>query len=67
MPPISEPGSGSIKRDLLVGIRSIPLIKLLHALFEDGEIAIALIGMGSKDQRVQFHRAKLLTKVSSTT
>ncbi len=49
---------GIDQRDLLVGIGSIPVIELLHALFQDGEIAITLVSMGCQDQRVQLDRAK---------
>ena len=44
--------------DFLVGIGSRPIIELLHALFQDGEIAIPLISVRCKDQRVKLDRAK---------
>ena len=53
---------GINQRDLLVRIGSIPFIEFLHALFQGGEIAVALVGMGCKYQPVQLHRAKTVHK-----
>ena len=56
MPYISESGSGIDQCHLLVWERPVPLIELLHGVFEDVEIALCLSRLRLEHQRVELHR-----------